>query len=114
GYCILKLGGVLPRRVLMRPGTIRLTWGQLATMWLSNSSRPRMRPCWRLMRPNFMQVMIVGQGQAKACTTKLQVTIMAEGQLKVGDMAPDFELMDQDKTKVHEPDFRGSKNVMLL
>jgi peroxiredoxin len=29
-------------------------------------------------------------------------------------MAPDFELMDQDKTKVKLSDFRGKKNVMLL
>jgi len=39
---------------------------------------------------------------------------MAEGQLKVGDMAPEFELMDQDRTKVKLSDFRGKKNVMLL
>ena len=39
---------------------------------------------------------------------------MVEGQLKVGDMAPEFELMDQDKTKVKLSDFRGKKNVMLL
>ena len=39
---------------------------------------------------------------------------MADGQLKVGDTAPDFELMDQDKTKVKLSDFRGKKNVMLL
>ena len=34
--------------------------------------------------------------------------------LRVGDMAPEFELMDQDKTKVKLSDFRGKKNVMLL
>ena len=34
--------------------------------------------------------------------------------LKVGDTAPEFELMDQDKTKVKLSDFRGKKNVMLL
>ena len=39
---------------------------------------------------------------------------MAEGNLKVGDVAPEFELMDQDKTKVKLSDFRGKKNVMLL
>jgi peroxiredoxin len=34
--------------------------------------------------------------------------------LKVGDMAPDFELMNQDKNKVKLSDFRGKKKVMLL
>ena len=39
---------------------------------------------------------------------------MSEAQLKVGDPAPDFELMDQDRTKIKLSDFRGKKNVMLL
>ncbi|HEV8605076.1 MAG TPA: peroxiredoxin [Tepidisphaeraceae bacterium] len=39
---------------------------------------------------------------------------MSDGTLKVGDMAPEFELMDQDRTKVKLADFRGKKNVMLL
>lgn len=34
--------------------------------------------------------------------------------LKVGEMAPDFELMDQDKNKVKLSDFRGKKKVVLL
>ena len=34
--------------------------------------------------------------------------------MKVGDTAPDFELMNQDKNKVKLSDFRGKKNVMLL
>ena len=37
---------------------------------------------------------------------------MAE--VKIGDMAPDFELMNQDKNKVHLADYRGKKKVMLL
>src|SRR5207244_5343712 len=40
--------------------------------------------------------------------------LMPDSQLKVGDPAPDFELMDQDKTKIKLSDFRGKKNVMLL
>ena len=40
---------------------------------------------------------------------------MADNQpLKVGDTAPDFELMDETKTKVKLSDLRGKKNVMLL
>ena len=40
---------------------------------------------------------------------------MADHQpLKVGDLAPDFTLMNQDKTQVHLADYRGKKKVMLL
>jgi peroxiredoxin len=34
--------------------------------------------------------------------------------LKPGDLAPDFELMNQDKQKVKLSDFRGKKKVALL
>ena len=34
--------------------------------------------------------------------------------LKPGDLAPDFELMNQDKNKVKLSDYRGKKKVMLL
>ena len=34
--------------------------------------------------------------------------------LKVGDQAPEFELMDQEKTKVRLSDYRGKKKVALL
>jgi peroxiredoxin len=34
--------------------------------------------------------------------------------LNVGDIAPDFELMNQDKNKVKLSDFRGKKKVVLL
>jgi peroxiredoxin len=34
--------------------------------------------------------------------------------LKVGQPAPDFEMMNQDKTKIKLSDFRGKKKVVLL
>src|SRR5439155_18994889 len=34
--------------------------------------------------------------------------------IKVGDVAPDFELMNQDKTPVKLSSFRGKKKVVLL
>lgn len=34
--------------------------------------------------------------------------------LKAGDIAPDFELMNQDKNKVRLSDYRGKRKVMLL
>jgi peroxiredoxin len=39
---------------------------------------------------------------------------MDNAPLKVGDPAPDFELMNQDKIKVKLADFRGKKKVVLL
>jgi peroxiredoxin len=39
---------------------------------------------------------------------------MDNAPLKVGDPAPEFELMNQDKTKVKLSDFRGKKKVALL
>jgi peroxiredoxin len=38
----------------------------------------------------------------------------ANDPLKVGQPAPDFTLLNQDKTEVHLADYRGKKKVMLL
>ncbi len=39
---------------------------------------------------------------------------MAEGILNVGDVAPEFELMDEGRNKVKLSDYRGKKRVVLL
>ncbi len=39
---------------------------------------------------------------------------MSNGTLKAGDMAPEFELMDQEKMKVRLSDYKGKKKVALL
>lgn len=39
---------------------------------------------------------------------------MDNAPLKVGEMAPEFDLMNQDKAHVKLSDFRGKKKVMLL
>ncbi|HEX3355378.1 MAG TPA: redoxin domain-containing protein [Tepidisphaeraceae bacterium] len=39
---------------------------------------------------------------------------MTDQLLKVGDAAPDFEMMNQDKTPVKLSSFRGQKKVVLL
>ena len=39
---------------------------------------------------------------------------MSAAVLKAGDFAPDFELMNQDKTKVKLSSYRGKKKVVLL
>jgi cytochrome oxidase Cu insertion factor (SCO1/SenC/PrrC family) len=36
-----------------------------------------------------------------------------EPRVKVGDVAPDFKLLDQNRKEVHLADFRGKKNVVL-
>ena len=38
---------------------------------------------------------------------------VAHTNLKIGDMAPDFSLLDNHWKQVHLADFRGKKNVVL-
>ena len=40
-------------------------------------------------------------------------TSIPDPKIKVGDMAPDFTLMDQNRNQVKLSDFRGKKNVVL-
>lgn len=39
--------------------------------------------------------------------------VPAEPRIKVGDAAPDFKLLDQNRKEVHLADFRGKKNVVV-
>ena len=42
-----------------------------------------------------------------------QQPVVAKTHLKVGDVAPDFTLPDQNRKPVNLSDFRGKKNVIL-
>ncbi len=44
---------------------------------------------------------------------RTQQPVVAHTQLKVGDVAPDFTLPDQNRKPVNLSDFRGKKNVIL-
>ena len=48
----------------------------------------------------------------KAASTQA-VQAPAEPKIKVGDMAPDFKLLDQNGKPVQLSDFRGKKNIAL-
>ena len=54
----------------------------------------------------MMTFVIAGLGQAAAPATPVS-------KLKVGDMAPDFSLINTNREPVKLSDFRGKKNVVL-
>ena len=53
-----------------------------------------------------------GQG-TPAPSPSPAVTAAPPSKFKVGDVAPDFELVDTARNKVKLSDFRGKKNVVL-
>ncbi len=52
-------------------------------------------------------------GSAGAADTKAAAAPAPAPKIKVGDMAPDFKLLDQNGKIVSLSDFRGKKNVAL-
>lgn len=48
-----------------------------------------------------------------AAPSRAQETKVAHSTLQVGEMAPDFTLLDNHWKPVHLSDFRGKKNVVL-
>ncbi len=52
-------------------------------------------------------------GAASAALAQQAKPAIAHTHLKVGDMAPDFTLRDQNRNPVKLSDFRGKKNVIL-
>ncbi len=53
-------------------------------------------------------LVLLAAGQAPA-----QQAAVAKTHLKVGDVAPDFTLPDQNRKQVKLSDYRGKKNVVL-
>ncbi len=64
------------------------------------------------MKRVFLALLVLGAlllaGQSPA-----QQPAVAKTNLKVGDVAPDFTLPDQNRKPVKLSDFRGKKNVIL-
>ncbi len=50
---------------------------------------------------------------AIAAAALAQQPVAPQTQLKVGDIAPDFTLTDNNRNQVKLSDFRGKKNVIL-
>ena len=70
------------------------------------------------MRTLLTQIVLCGVGlmaAAGAQTVKpaTPATPPPESKIKVGQMAPDFKLLDQNRKEVKLSDFRGKKNVVL-
>src|SRR4051812_37077902 len=53
------------------------------------------------------------KAESAKAQTSAAVQAPAEPKIKVGDMAPDFKLLDQNGKIVQLSDFRGKKNVAL-
>jgi cytochrome oxidase Cu insertion factor (SCO1/SenC/PrrC family) len=61
---------------------------------------------------NFLLALLVCASLTPAFSAKKSVPMPAP-KIKVGDMAPDFTLQDQNGKKVSLRDFRGKQNVAL-
>jgi len=69
------------------------------------------------MRGNQFKVIILAAALAGTMVTSTifaqQNAKISHTSLKVGDMAPDFTLLDNHWKQVHLADYRGKKNVVL-
>ncbi len=64
------------------------------------------------MRRLLVALLLAG-ALAPACYAADDTNSMPPPKIKVGDMAPDFTLQDQNGKKVSLHEFRGKKNVAL-
>ena len=64
----------------------------------------------RWVVPAVMSVLLLGNLSAYG---QQQPAANRTSTLKIGDMAPDFTLIDQDRKTVKLSDFRGKQNVVL-
>ena len=61
----------------------------------------------------LLALMTVSFAQGTTPAPKATPAPTPEPKLKVGDVAPDFELVDTKRQKVKLSDFKGKKNVVL-
>ncbi len=62
----------------------------------------------------FVLAVLVCLAAATARLDSQTPPVVAKTNLKVGDVAPDFTLPDQNRKPVNLNDFRGKKNVILV
>ncbi len=66
-----------------------------------------------LSRVILVAASLVVAAGAQTAKPAAQVAPPPEPKVKVGEMAPDFKLLDQNRKEVNLSDFRGKKNVVL-
>jgi cytochrome oxidase Cu insertion factor (SCO1/SenC/PrrC family) len=68
----------------------------------------------RLIRFTSVIAVAALAGSIVGGTSRLQEDVkVSHTSLKVGDMAPDFTLLDNKWKQIHLSDYRGKKNVVL-
>lgn len=65
----------------------------------------------RVVSTALAALMLLAGAAAQSKSAKAEPT--PEPKVKVGDMAPDFNLLDQNRKEVKLSDFRGKKSVVL-
>jgi len=93
-------------------GIIAVHWGlRLATRQILRRTI-RMRKGLGILLLGMLALMASHAGNGLRAQTEKK-DVMPEPAVKVGDMAPDFTLMDTNRKQVSLHDFQGKKNVAL-
>lgn len=62
----------------------------------------------------ILSVGISGCGNTTKTTKTTDTQKVASGNVKVGDIAPDFDIRNQEQLKISLSEFKGKKNVVLV
>jgi len=66
-----------------------------------------------LLVPVFGMMILGGLASLNRLAAQEKKDAMPEPTVKVGDVAPDFTLLDNQWKQIHLSDYRGKKNVVL-